>query len=196
MRPLFVTLVLFALGAAAAGAAGNTASVAASTSKHGAPVALTFKLSYPMQCGNPGRTLTVQLPASMKVPPSIERQTVRVNGSAATSVKLRGSTVSIAIGSKQWLDCKVRGSGKLSVVITAGAGLANPSSPGVYGFPVAIDRILGNPKLRLPSRAAWPSRGSRAPRRARSSSTPASRATSRSERPDSTASLTISAALS
>jgi hypothetical protein len=149
MRLLLATLVLFALGAAAAGAAGNTASVAASTSKHGAPVALTFRLLYPMQCGNPGRTLTVQLPTGMKLPPVIARQTVRVNGSAATSVTLRGSTVSIAIGKRQWLDCKLRGAGLLPVVIGAGAGLANPSSPGIYGFPVAIGTVLGIPRLRI-----------------------------------------------
>jgi hypothetical protein len=149
MRLLLATLVVFALGAAAAGAAGNTASVAASTSTHGAPVALTFSLTYPMQCGNPGRTLTVQLPANMKLPPVIAPQTVRVNGSASTSVKLHGSTVSIAIGRKQWLDCKVRGAGTLSVVIAAGAGLANPRSPGVYGFPVAIGQVRGIPKLRV-----------------------------------------------
>jgi len=149
MRTLLATFVLFALGAATAGAAGGTASVLASTSKRGAPVALTFHLSYPMPCGNPGQWLTVQLPSTMKLPPSIAPHTVHVNGTAAKTVTLHGSTVKISIAKKQWLTCDVRGMGKLSVVIAAGAGLANPSSPGIYGFPIAIGRVVGIPKLQV-----------------------------------------------
>jgi hypothetical protein len=149
MRTILVSLVLLALGAAVAGAARNSASVAASTYKRGAPVALTFNLTYPMQCGNPGQNLTVRLPAGMTVPREIAPATVHVNGKVAKAVTLHGSTVSIAIAKKQWLTCDVLGMGKLSVVIAAGAGLTNPKTPGVYGFPVAIGTVLGTPKLRI-----------------------------------------------
>jgi hypothetical protein len=43
----------------------------------------------------------------------------------------------------------VLGIGKLSVVIGTRAGLANPKAAGVYGFPIAIGRVLGTPKLRI-----------------------------------------------
>jgi len=149
MRTLLVGLAVFTFGAVAAGAAGNTASVSASTSKAGAPVALTFSLTYPMPCGNPGQSLTVRFPSSMTFPREIAPESVRVNGHRAKTVTLKGSTVSIPIARKQWLNCGLRGMGKLSIVIAPGAGLANPKRPGVYGFPIAIGHLRGIPKLRI-----------------------------------------------
>jgi hypothetical protein len=151
MRAILLSLAVLALGASTASAAmpPNSASVSASTSKRGAPVALTIDLNYAMPCGNPGQTLTVQLPASMKVPPEIAPAAVRVNGVVPTTITTRGSTLRIAIATKQWIRCDVLGMGRLSVVIGAGAGLANPSSPGIYSFPVAIGRVLGAPRLRV-----------------------------------------------
>ena len=151
MKAIVFGVALFALGAASATAAvpGNSASVVASTYKAGSPVALTFNLSYPMQCGNPGETLVVRLPAGMKVPASIGAAAVRVNGGTARSVTTHGSTVAIGIAKKQWITCDLLGMGKLSVVIGARAGLANPAAKGVYGFQVAIGPVRGTPKLRI-----------------------------------------------
>ena len=151
MRAIVATLAVLALGATAtvATAAPSSASVAASTYKPGAPVELTFNLNYPMQCGNPGRTLTVRLPAGMRAPARINPVAVRVNGAIPKSVTTNGSTVSIPIAEKQWLSCNLLGMGKLSVVIGTAAGLANPKSAGVYAFPIAVGAIRGTPTLRI-----------------------------------------------
>jgi hypothetical protein len=153
MKTLAAVLVTaFVTIAAAQGAALPTrgASVSASTYKAGAkPVALTFKLDYEMPCGNPGQTLAVQLPSNMGVPASISPGSVLVNGKTAKSVSRHGSTLSIAIAEKHWLRCNVLGFGSLSVVIGAKAGLANPRTPGVYGFRIAVGTVHGTPKLRI-----------------------------------------------
>jgi hypothetical protein len=151
MRAIVATFALLLLGAGAsvAAAGGSSASVTASTSKPGAPVELTFNLNYPMECGNPGRTLTVRLPAGMRAPDRISPGAVRVNGTKPKTVETHGSMVSIPIAQKQWLTCKLLGMGKLSVVIGTSAGLANPKAAGVYGFPIAIGAIRGTPTLRI-----------------------------------------------
>ena len=151
MRAIVATLAVLLLGtgASVAVAARSSASVVASTYKPGAPVELTFNMSYPMQCGNPGRMLTVRLPAQMRTPARINPVTVRVNGAIPKTVKTNGSTVSIPIEQKQWITCDVLGMGKLSVVIGTAAGLSNPKTAGVYGFPIAIGAIRGTPMLRI-----------------------------------------------
>jgi hypothetical protein len=151
MRRLAVTLVVFALGAAVAGAAvpGNSASITASTSKRGAPVGLTFTFRYPMPCGNPGTRLVVRMPAGMTLPHSIAAGTVFVDGQVARPVSLEGSIVTIPIAKKQWLSCNLLGMDSLTVQIGTAAGLANPKRTGVYGFPIVIGTIHGTPKLRI-----------------------------------------------
>ena len=151
MRAIVAVLAVLVLGAtvSVAAAAPSSASVAASTYKPGAPVELTFNLNYPMECGNPGRTLTVRLPAGMRAPARINPVAVRVNGAIPKTVETNGSTVSIPIGVRQWLTCKLLGMGKLSVVIGTAAGIANPKTAGVYGFPIAIGTIHGTPVLRI-----------------------------------------------
>jgi hypothetical protein len=135
--------------AAQAAAVANTASVTASTYDRGKPVALTFDLTYRMPCGAPGKTMTVLMPAGMKVPARINRRAVLVNGAPAGSVATQGSTVSISLARKQWITCNVLGPGTLSVVLGSKAGLANPGSPGIYRFPLAIGSVHGTPQLRI-----------------------------------------------
>jgi hypothetical protein len=150
MKAIAATLAALACAAAAqAGVPANTASVTASSYTKGAPVALTFNLKYKMPCGSPGKTMTVLMPAGMKVPATIERHAVRVNGVPASSVATHGRSVSIGLAKKQWLTCDVLGMGTLSVVLGPKAGLANPSTPGVYGFPLAIGPIKGTPQIRI-----------------------------------------------
>jgi hypothetical protein len=142
-------LCLFGATASVATAGGGHASIGASTYEPGAPVALTFRMSYPMQCADPGRTLTVRLPTAMHTPARIEATAVRVNGAVPKTVELRGSTVSIGLAEKPWISCDLVAMGNLSVVIRARAGLTNPKSLGIYSFPIAIDGIHGTPKLRI-----------------------------------------------
>ena len=151
MRAFVASIAVLVFGAAAsvAAAGGSSASVVASTYKPGAKVELTFSMKYPMQCADPGRTLTIRLPAEMRTPARINPVTVRVNGAIPKTVKTNGSAVSIQIGQKQWITCDVVGMGNLSVVIGTAAGLTNPKTAGIYGFPIAIGAIHGTPQLRI-----------------------------------------------
>ena len=150
MKVFAAALAALACAAAAqAGVAPNTASVSASSYSKGAPVALTFTLKYKMPCGSPGETMTVLMPSGMKVPRTIAARAVKVNGARASSVATHGSTVSIALAKKQWLTCNVLGMGDLSVVLGPKARLANPTTPGIYSFRLAIGSVKGTPQLRI-----------------------------------------------
>jgi hypothetical protein len=153
-----VAAALFACAVAAVSAAGatavvppRTASVIASSTAAGAkPVALVYKLTFEMQCGDPGNTpLTLRLPAGMTVPESIPASAVRLNGDPATSVKSSGTSLVVSIEQKTFIKCGVVGMGTLTVVIGKSAGLGNPKAAGVYAFPIAIGAMRGVPKMRI-----------------------------------------------
>ncbi len=143
------------LGALAGTAQGalppSSASVAASSYAPRANPALTFKLTYEMQCGSPGAgPLVVQLPSAMSVPVSIAPSSVLVNGAPAASVKVKGSKLTVGIPQKGgFITCDVIGMGTLTVVVTRSAGLHNPKAKGIYGFRVAIGPLDVAPKYRI-----------------------------------------------
>jgi hypothetical protein len=148
---------LVALAAAlsfAAGASGGpmqpSAAIAASSYKHGAkPVALTYKLSYEMQCGNPGQgPLTLAFPSQVAVP-KVSAADVLLNGMAAPAVRRNGSTLVVSFPAPPAIMCDVIGMGTLTVTITKAAGFANPKAAGLYAFPVTSDKISATPKLRI-----------------------------------------------
>jgi hypothetical protein len=148
-------LVVLAAALAVTGTAGAqqlqpSATLTASTYKHAAkPVALTYKLSYEMQCGSPGKgPLTLTFPSQVAVP-RVTAADVLLNGKAAPAVRRNGSTLVVLFPQPPAIMCDVIGMGRLTVTITKAAGLANPKSPGTYAFPVTSDRISATPKLRV-----------------------------------------------
>ena len=139
------------------------------------------------QARRPGRAhLQPQLPDAVRQPGSdadrpaafehegaavrSRRRLVRVNGTAAKTVTLHGSTVSIAIAKKQWLDLRRARDGealgrdrrrrRAREPQPRRASTASRSrSARILGIAEAADYAS--------RRAAWPSRGSRAPCRGR-----------------------------
>jgi hypothetical protein len=153
MRAFVLALACLVVAPAALAAAPlqRSASVLTSSTIHGAkPVALTVTLTYEMQCGNPGRTpLTLTLPAAMTVPASISTNNVLLDGKPAKSVAVHGSRLVIAIEQPHFLTCDVIGLSSLKILITKKAGLGNPKTAGIYGFPIEIGPIRGTPKLQI-----------------------------------------------
>jgi hypothetical protein len=148
-------LVVLAAALAATGTAGAqqlqpSATLTASTYKHAAkPVALTYKLSYEMQCGNPGEgPLTLNFPRQVAVP-RVSAANVLLDGKAAPAVTRNGSMLVVSFPPPPAIMCDVIGMGTLTVTITKAAGLANPKAPGLYTFPVSSDKISAMPKLRI-----------------------------------------------
>jgi hypothetical protein len=94
-------------------------------------VKLTVVLQYEMQCGYPGFT-SAQLTLPGTVRAQIARTAVLVNGKPARAVSVRGHVVSVGMPRKPQILCDVIGPGRLTVVLTARAGVANPAKAGAY----------------------------------------------------------------
>jgi hypothetical protein len=100
--------------------------------------AATIRLRAELQCGRlSSRTVTVHLPAAMKVPATIAASAVLVGGKPTASVKTTGSTVVITMPLPKGVTCMVLGPGTVAVTFTARVRLHNPASAGSYAFTVA-----------------------------------------------------------
>ena len=151
MRGIAVLAAVLAVtGTAGAQQLQPSATITASTYEHAAkPVALTYKLRYEMQCGNPGKgPLTLTFPAQVAVP-RVSAADVLLNGKSAPAVTRSGSTLVVSFPPPPTIMCDVIGMGTLTVTITKTAGLANPKKAGLYTFPVTSDKISAMPKLRI-----------------------------------------------
>lgn len=110
--------------------------VAVSTHGHDARdvrYALTFR--YDMQCGYPGKDpAVVTFPG--RVPLRIARTAVLVDGAPARDVTVRGRAVTVAMPPRPLVMCASIGPGRLTIVFTPRAGIANPAVPGGYAVRV------------------------------------------------------------
>ena len=142
--------VLVLAGTAGAAPMQPGAALTASSYTHAAkPVALTYKLSYEMQCGSPGKgPVTLAFPAQVAIP-RVSASTILLNGKAAPAVKRQGSTLVISLPPQPKILCDSITVGTLTVTITKRAGFANPKAPGIYAFPVNSDKLSAMPKLRV-----------------------------------------------
>ena len=152
--------------------------IAASTHVAGARnVVVTLTMRYPMQCGDPGAgPLVVTLPQEGRNRPRSPAGSVLVGGKPIAA-RLADNRVTMTIPRRLGLKCTVIGPGRLPVTFTRRAGLGNPASPGFLSLHGdarqthvrrhAFDQRLLRETSPGLSRAAWPSCGSRAPRRAR-----------------------------
>lgn len=140
LRKLALAGAVALLAAASASAAGGGATASLSTTSAGArDVALTIELhDVALQCGRPdARTLTIALPAAMRVPSSIPASSVRVGARAPSSVATNGSAVEVSLPAlSPKVMCDVIELATLRIQLTAGAGLGNPAKAGRYTFTV------------------------------------------------------------
>ena len=135
LRGLAVAAAPLLLAGVARGAPPQqSAVVAASPSGAGVrPAALTLRLSYAMQCGYPGPgPVAVRLPAAERVPASIPRPAVLVDGKAPSAVRVAGHVVTVALPPRPQVMCDSIGPGTLTIAFTRAAGLGNPARAGSY----------------------------------------------------------------
>lgn len=137
MRRLAVAAILAAFTAPAVPAAageGPPPSVVASPARAGTrPVTLTLKLHYEMVCGRPGKgPLVVTLPRAMRVPRTIGRTAVLLQGKAPTSVRVDGRVVTIGVPVPTGISCFSITMGTLTTTFTRRAQLGTPRAPGTY----------------------------------------------------------------
>jgi hypothetical protein len=111
-----------------------TTATLSSTKAAAKPVALTLKLHYEMQCGQPGiGKAVVALPEAVTVPARIDESAVLVNGKPAPLVSVSGHDVSIGMPARRsGVTCMIVGPGTLTLTLTRAAGLGNPKSAGTY----------------------------------------------------------------
>lgn len=103
--------------------------LALTTSSHTAgahDVRVTAVMRYEMQCGYPG-VAPAQLTWPGAVPAHISPTTVLVNGKPARAVSVRGHRISVGMPSRPQVMCDVIGPGRLTIVLTSRAGVANPA---------------------------------------------------------------------
>ncbi|MGD0714222.1 MAG: hypothetical protein ABSB24_08575 [Gaiellaceae bacterium] len=127
---------------------GSATAVAAPTTAGARPVALTLKLRYEMQCGRPGPgPLVVSLPAAERVPHTIVRGSVLVDGKPPASASVTGHVIVLTLPPQRGVICMVIGPGTLTAVFTRAAGLGNPAVAGSYPIAVRIGARAFTPHL-------------------------------------------------
>ena len=115
----------------AAAASGNMTLTASSHASAAKNVRTAVVLQYEMQCGYPGFT-PAQLTLPGTIPAHIARTAVLVNGKPAYAVTVRGHVVSVGMSPRPQILCDVIGPGRLTIVLTSRAGIANPAKAGAY----------------------------------------------------------------
>jgi hypothetical protein len=101
------------------------------------PVELTLTLRLELKCGRPmSGPIIVVLPAAARVPASIPRAAVRLNGRPPSGMSVSHHVVGLALPRTTGLSCDVIAPGTLTVVFMRAAGVGNPAAPGTY--PVSL----------------------------------------------------------
>jgi hypothetical protein len=115
------------------GAQPPTTAVLSSAAPGARPVVLTLKLHWEMQCGWPGAgSVSVTLPAAMKMASKLPAGAVRVDGRTARFTR-KGRTVTVFLPArKPKVMCNSITTGTLTLELTKAAQLGNPASAGSY----------------------------------------------------------------
>lgn len=123
------TALVFATGAAASSADMSVTSSSYAAGARG--VRLTVVLRYEIQCGYPGAApVVLTLPG--RIPAKVRAATVLVDGKPTRSVTVHGHELTIAMPPRPAIMCDSITMGRLTLVLTAGAGVANPAAAGSY----------------------------------------------------------------
>jgi hypothetical protein len=116
----------------------HAAVMSVSLSSHAAarPVAIEVRTTLSLQCGWPGPEMDVVFPSAERLPNTIPRAAVRVDGRPPAAVTRSGRTVSVLVSRPQVL-CDAIGPATVRVTFTRAAGLGNPTRAGIYA--IAVD---------------------------------------------------------
>jgi hypothetical protein len=136
-------------GALAAGAAAfaspqgddpgvDSASAAVAPSRAGArPVTLTVSIRGELRCGRlSGRTVSLALPAQLRLPSTVAASSVTVGGKPASAVHVVRRTLAIELPVPTGVMCDSIAPGTVKVVVDRTANLGNPTNPGRYPLTV------------------------------------------------------------
>jgi len=118
----------------------HSALVALSSTRAGVrPVTLSLELGYEMQCGYPGPgPLRIQLPPQVRLPATLPRSALLVDGRAASSAALSGHTLELGLALPPRVMCDVIGPGRLTIVLGRAADVGNPLRAGTYTLAAAV----------------------------------------------------------
>jgi hypothetical protein len=135
-------LTVFGDGPAAALAAPPAASVSAAPATAGArPVVLTVRLRYGMTCRYPGPgPFVVVFPAQVRLPETIARTAVLVDGRPAFTVRTSSDVVTVGLPPPPEVLCQSFAFGTLTLTFTRAANLGNPTRAGSYPLVVRKHR--------------------------------------------------------
>src|SRR5579884_178355 len=118
-----------------------------------APMALTVKLHYEMVCGRPGRgPLVVTLPRAIRVPATIARSAVRLQGKAPASVAVAGHVVTIGVPAPTGISCFSITMGTLTTTFAPTARLGAPVRAGTYPVLARIGKHAFTARLSIGSK--------------------------------------------
>jgi hypothetical protein len=95
------------------------------------PVAVELRATISLQCSWPGPELDVVFPSAERLPKTIARAAVRVDGILPGAITRSGRTVSLSLARPQVL-CDAIGPAAVRVTFTRAAGLGNPQRAGSY----------------------------------------------------------------
>jgi hypothetical protein len=104
--------------------------VAVSTHAPGAPVQLSLRATFELQCGWPGPRVAVTLPAAERLTP---RTAAKIDGRAPEAVTQAGDTITFVIARPSGVMCDAIGPGTVRIVLT---GVRNPARAGRYAIRV------------------------------------------------------------
>lgn len=96
--------------------------------------AVTLTLTYPamLQCGRPRAAAGIHLPASVPLPSKIAASDVRMNGHLVASVVIRKHVLTVTAPRLTGMICDSITTGKVTLIVGAGARIANPARAGTY----------------------------------------------------------------
>jgi hypothetical protein len=96
-------------------------------------VTLTVAISGELRCGRlSGRTVSLALPAQLRLPSTVAPSSVLVGGKPASAVRVVRRSLAIGLPVPTGVICNSIAPGTVKVVVARTADLGNPSKPGRY----------------------------------------------------------------
>jgi hypothetical protein len=115
-----------------------TLTVKLSSSRAGAKdVTLTLSYMTALRCGHPSTGVTVDLPAAAGVAAKIAGSAVHMNGRPVSAVVVRKHSLAVSPPRVSGVTCDSIVNGTVTLVLGAGAEIANPAHAGTYQVSVA-----------------------------------------------------------
>lgn len=106
----------------------------------GAPVQMSLRATFQLQCGWPGPEVSVTFPARDRLPVRLGATGIFVDGKAPAAFSRIGRTVTFAIARPAGAMCDAIGPGVVRIVFTRVSRLRNPPVAGRYPISVRHGR--------------------------------------------------------